>query len=177
MKKILVISSSPRIGGNSDLLCDSFIKGAKEAGNEVEKINLAKLKIEYCEGCYLCSDSKCFKNDDAEMVISKMLEADVYVLATPVYFYSMSAQLKALFDRCVTKYTQMNDKEVYIFITAWDPVLKNLESTVEAIRGFSRDCLEGTIERGVIMAGDVQNKGDVLNKKDYDIAYQLGLKA
>ena len=57
-KKIVVISSSPRVGGNSDLLCDQFVKGAQEAGHNVEKINLATLKINPCRSCYACRDSQ-----------------------------------------------------------------------------------------------------------------------
>ena len=56
MKKILVISASPRKGGNSDLLCDQFAKGAREAGHEVEKIRLAEKKVGYCTGCYACQN-------------------------------------------------------------------------------------------------------------------------
>ena len=53
-KKVLIISSSPRKGGNSDILCDMFAEGAKEVGNEVEKVRIADLKIGYCTGCYAC---------------------------------------------------------------------------------------------------------------------------
>ena len=101
MKKVLVISSSPRKGGNSDLLCDEFIRGASDVGNEVEKIRLAEKNVGFCKACYACQKlGKCFQNDDANEIIEKMLSADVIVLATPVYFYSMDAQLKAL-EQCI----------------------------------------------------------------------------
>ena len=117
MKNILVISSSPRRNGNSDLLCDEFIKGALEAGNKVEKVFLADKKINVCLGCGACyNTSKCIQKDDMVELNDKMVEADVIVLATPVYFYSMAGQLKVFIDRCVPRYTEMANKEFYLFL-------------------------------------------------------------
>lgn len=77
-KNVLIISSSPRKGGDSDALCDQFMKGAKEAGNRVNKIRLAELSIDYCSACYACKKlGHCVKQDDMEQVIVKMREADV----------------------------------------------------------------------------------------------------
>ena len=71
-KQVLIISSSPRKGGNSDTLCDQFLKGAAEAGNRVEKIRLADLKIDYCSVCYACKTTgRCVKRDDMEQIIEK----------------------------------------------------------------------------------------------------------
>ena len=95
-KKVLILSSSPRRNGNSDLLCDRFAEGAGKAGHQVEKIRLAEKKIGYCTACYACRNGKCPQQDDAPEILEKMLAADVIVLATPVYFYTMCAQLKAL---------------------------------------------------------------------------------
>ena len=84
MKNILIISASPRKGGNSDLLCDQFAKGATEAGHKVEKVRLAERKVGYCLGCYACQKlHKCVQKDDANELVEKMLSADVIVLATP----------------------------------------------------------------------------------------------
>ena len=113
MKNILVISSSPRRNGNSDLLCDEFIKGALEAGNKVEKVFLADKKINVCLGCGACyNTSKCIQKDDMVELNDKMVEADVIVLATPVYFYSMAGQLKVLIDRCEPRWELL----IFIFI-------------------------------------------------------------
>lgn len=99
-KKVLIISGSPRKGGNSDILCDRFMQGAEESGNTVEKVSLKDLKIGYCMACYGCRETKkCVQKDDMEELLSKMIEADVLVLATPVYFYSMDGQLKTMIDR------------------------------------------------------------------------------
>ncbi len=88
-KKVLIISSSPRKGGNSDILADEFARGAKDAGLAVEKVNLCDKKIDYCRGCGVCNNThKCVQKDDMAPLVDKMVEADVIVLATPVYFYA-----------------------------------------------------------------------------------------
>ena len=77
-KKVFVLSGSSRKGGNSDLLCDAFIRGAKESGNEVEKIFLRDKKISYCTACYYCRDTGkgCAIKDDMAEVLDKMLKVD-----------------------------------------------------------------------------------------------------
>ena len=113
-KKILIVSASPRTGGNSDLLCDQFAKGAQEAGHQVEKIRVREKKIAPCLACYGCRGTGiCVQKDDMAEILEKMVEADVLVLATPVYFYSMDGQLKTLIDRTLPRYTEIRDKEVY----------------------------------------------------------------
>ena len=98
-EKVLIISGSPRIDGNSAMLCNAFAEGAVSAGHTVEKISLAGKKIGFCTACYSCRKGGCPQHDDAPEIIQKMLEADIIVLATPVYFFTMCAQLKALIDR------------------------------------------------------------------------------
>lgn len=174
-KNILVLSSSPRKNGNSDILCDQFIKGAKESGHNPEKIYVADMKINFCTGCGVChTTGKCVHKDDMEKVFEKLLKADVIVFSTPVYFYTMSAQLKVFIDRLVPVYTQLTGKEVYIFVTAWDSETKNLEPTVEAVRGLTRDCMEGTVERGVILGGGASEKGEITSTEAYEKAYKMG---
>ena len=88
MKNVLILSSSPRRGGNSDTLCDEFMQGAIESGHRVEKVFLRDKTIHPCTGCGVCSQYKkpCPQKDDAAEIIGKMLAADVIVMATPVYF-------------------------------------------------------------------------------------------
>ena len=86
-KKVLIISSSPRKEGNSDLLCDQFKMGSQEAGHHVEKIFLKDKNINYCTGCCSCFNGKsCPQKDDMPEILDKMIAADVIVMATPVYF-------------------------------------------------------------------------------------------
>ena len=105
-KKVLILSGSPRKGGNSDILCDEFARGAQEAGNEVEKIRVASKKIHPCSACYYCRDhgGACVHKDDMAAIQQKMIDADVLVLASQVYFYSIDAQLKAVIDRTVARW-------------------------------------------------------------------------
>lgn len=115
-KQILVLSASFRKGGNSDTLCDQFIKGAVEAGNRVEKIYLNDCKINFCRGCGVCNTThKCVQHDDMAEILDKMVKADVIVMATPVYFYSMNGQMKTLIDRTVPRYEEIRNK---IFISS-----------------------------------------------------------
>lgn len=92
-ENVLIISGSPRKNGNSEMLCDAFAAGAAAAGKNVEKISLAGKKIGFCTACYACHTGGCPQQDDAPAIIQKMLTADVIVLATPVYFFTMCAQL------------------------------------------------------------------------------------
>ena len=111
-KKVLILSSSPRKGGNSDILCDEFARGAQEAGNEVEKIRVASKKIHPCSACYYCRDhgGACVHKDDMAEVLQKMIDSDVLVLASPVYFYSIDAQLKAVIDRTVARWLEVKTR-------------------------------------------------------------------
>ena len=98
MKKVIVISTSLRVGSNSDMLADKFIEGAQAAGNEVEKITLSGKSIGFCKGCLACQKlGKCVIDDDANAIMQKVLEADVVCWATPIYYYEMSGQMKVLY--------------------------------------------------------------------------------
>ena len=130
-KNVLVISASPRKGGNSDTLCDEFIRGAQESGNHAEKIFLASKNIKYCIGCGVCNTTqKCVQKDDMAEILDKMVEADVIVLATPVYFYTMDAQMKTLIDRTVPRYTEIQNKDFYFIVAAADTERKMMERTI-----------------------------------------------
>ena len=173
-KKVLVLSSSPRKGGNSDTLCDQFIKGAQESGNDVEKIYLRNKRINYCTGCGTCNLQKpCPQKDDAAEVIDKMVKADVIVLATPVYFYTMSAQMKTLKDRSCARYTEISNKDFYFIATMAETEANRIERTFESLRGFT-DSLEGPREKGTIAAIGVWQKGEVNDKPYMQQAYEMG---
>lgn len=174
-KNVLVISSSPRKGGNSDLLCDQFIKGAQEAGHHTEKISLREQKINYCTGCGVCNDThRCVQKDDMAALLDKLVQADVIVLATPVYFYSMDGQLKTFIDRTVPRYTEISDKDFYFILTAADTQKKNLARTVEALRGFTEDCLSDTKEKAVIYGTGAWQMGEIKNTPAFKEAYLAG---
>ena len=105
-KKLLNLSSSPRIGSNSELLADRFAQGASESGHLVEKITLRDQQIHFCKGCLACVKSnRCVIEDDMAWILGKMKQADVLVFATPVYYYEMCGQMKTLLDRSNQLYT------------------------------------------------------------------------
>lgn len=174
MMKVLAISASPRKGGNSDVLCDQFLKGAADAGHKIEKIRLAEKKIAPCMACYGCTEShRCVIGDDMDQMLQKMIDADVIVLATPVYFYCMAAQMKIMIDRCLARYREMTDKQVYLIATAADPQHDALDETLDGMRGFIR-CLPGGQECGVIYGTGTWDKGDVYKHPALDQAYDMG---
>ena len=173
-KKVLIISSSPRKGGNSDILCDAFAEGAKEAGTEVEKVRISDLKIGYCTGCYTYQKAgKCAIKDDAQGVIDKMRTADVIVLASPVYFYSICAQLKALIDRTVVVYPNLTNKRFYYILTMADTDRTKFDGPIAALRGFL-DCYEGSKESGMVCADGVYELGAIDGTRFLAEAKKLG---
>lgn len=175
-KKVLILSGSPRKGGNSDILCDEFARGALQSGNQVEKIRVSEKKIGYCHACYYCSDhgGECAIKDDMAEVLQKMIDADVIVLASPVYFYSIDAQLKALIDRTVARWTEVRDKEFYYIVTCADEERRSVETTLACFRGYA-DCVEGAKERGVIYGTGAYQKGEIIGSSAIADAYKAGL--
>lgn len=180
-KNILIISASPRKNGNSDILCDEFARGATEAGHRVAKIRLAEKDVGYCMGCYACQKlHTCVKKDDANALVEKMMSADTVVLATPVYFYSMDAQLKALIDRTVSRWDdfgRFKGTEFWFIVTAADTNRDMMNATLEGLRGFTRDCMEGSVERGVIYGVGAYAKGEVRALPAMREAYEAGRNA
>lgn len=172
-KKVLILSGSPRKGGNSDVLCDQFAKGALESGNEVEKIRVADKHIGYCRACYACKTGACVLKDDMAEVLQKMIDADVLVLASPVYFYSIAAQLKTVIDRTVARWTEVANKEFYYIATAADAENIAAETTLACFRGYA-DCVEGAKEMGVILGMGAYEKGEIVGNPAMAQAYEMG---
>ena len=175
MKNILILSGSPRKGGNSDTLCDQFMAGAQEAGHTVEKIWVQGEKIAPCLGCGHCQKhaGECVQKDAMADILQKMVEADVLVLASPVYFYSVSAQIKAVIDRTVARYTEIKNKSMYYIIAAADPNLANMQRTIECFRGFAY-CIEGSVEKGIVYGVGAWNKGEIKALPSMAQAYEMG---
>jgi len=100
MKKVIGIAGSPRRSGNSERVLDSVLKGVEIAGNYIEKIVIRDLNISPCNSCGGCySSGICVINDDMQNMYSKLIEADGVIVASPLYFMGVSAQLKAFIDR------------------------------------------------------------------------------
>lgn len=172
--KVLAISSSPRRGGNSDVLYDQFLKGAQEAGYEAEKVRLAEMELVPCGGCYQCAEKKpCVHRDGMDGLLEKLIDADVIVLATPVYFYSMSAQMKTFIDRCLPRYREIAHKRFYFIVTAADPQHSAADETLAGLRGFLR-CLPGAEEKDIIWGTGTWDYNDVYQHPALERAYVMG---
>jgi len=176
LKKVLILSGSPRKGGNSDILCDEFAKGALSVGNEVEKIFVAEKKISPCTGCYFCRNhgGRCAFNDDMADILQKIIDCDVLVLSSPVYFYSICAQLKAVIDRTVARWTEIENKDLYYIATSAEEDSDTLDGTLTCFHGFAR-CINGYEEKGTLYGKGVYEKGDVLRRPELmRIAFEMG---
>ncbi len=99
--KVLGIMGSPRRQSNTEILLDKALEGAREAGAEVEKVLVSKLKISPCLEIYAClKDGDCAIKDDMQLLYKKLLEADHIIFASPIFFYGITSQAKAVIDRC-----------------------------------------------------------------------------
>ena len=174
-KKVLILSGSPRKDGNSALLCREFARGAQESGNETEIIRVAAKKIAPCSGCYFCRahGGQCAHQDDMAEILQKMIDADVIVLASPVYFYSINAQLKAVIDRTVARWLEVRDKEFYYIATMADEPKTSADTTLACFRGYA-ECVEGAVEKGVIIGSGVYEAGRVRGTPAMAQAYEMG---
>ena len=174
-KNVLILSGSPRRGGNSDMLCDSFLRGAADAGHTAEKVFIRDKNINFCNACGVCYNNRvpCVQDDDMPEIIEKMIAADVIVMATPTYFYAMSGQLKTLIDRTITRFPAMIDKEMYFIIAAHDTRPELVERVMEPFRGYMA-CLKGSKEMGIIFGGGVWDPGEIADKPAMQEAYEAG---
>lgn len=174
MKNILIISSSPRKNGNSQMLCEQFKKGAEEKGHTVTLIRLMEKKIGFCRACDGCmrNGGTCVLNDDMEEILKLFQKADVLVLATPVYFYGISAQMKTFIDRTYPIWQHLGKKEVYYIISAGlgEDII---ERSLGDLDGFVEHLEEYRIA-GRIYATDVMEAGLVKNLDVFEKAYQMG---
>ena len=173
-KKVLILSGSFRKGGNSDTLCDRFAEGARDAGNEVEKIFINDRNIGYCRGCGVCNRThRCVQKDDMEEILNKMVAADVIVMATPVYFYTMNGQMKTLIDRCCARYTEISGKEFYLLLTAAEEEREKMLRTADTFQGFF-DCLEEPHLRATVFGTGVWHAGEIAGHPALREAYEAG---
>ena len=167
-KKVVVISSSPRKGENSDTLCDEFVRGALDAGHDAKKYFLEEIEFSSCKACYKCKtpEMKCFQDDGIAEILDDMMQADVIVYATPVYYYEMCGTLKMFFDRCYPIFRHLENKDIYIILAAGSysgDALTGIRSFIS----FSKNPTEKAVFE---VFGNVKSQKDEL-KKVYDAGY------
>lgn len=175
MSHIAVLSGSPRKGGNTDLLVEAFVRGAKEA-NTVEVLSVADYKVAPCTGCGGCMNTEahsCVQKDDMELVFETLERSDVIVIASPVYFYGISAQLKAWIDRLHTpKRNKLPAKKLGLILVGGAELPELFDSIIRqyqlVLNFFHLEDAGMVLVRGAREIGEIC-KGDGLSR-----AYALG---
>ena len=176
MSRIIILVGSMRKGGNTDLLAQAFADGAKHK-NEVEIISVADYKVNPCIGCNSCftrDGNKCFQNDDMISIYEKLKEADIVVIASPVYFYGISAELKTIIDRLHTPMrTEFKIKKLALLLVG-AATLPNLFDSIKlqyqmVLNYFHLEDL------GMVLVSNVKNIGDIKENIALKEAYELGM--
>ena len=175
MKNVLIISSPPSKNGNSQILCERFLEGAEESGNKVKLIRLPEKQINYCQACDACmkNGGTCIQDDDMKELLKLYQEADVLVLATPVYFYGITAQMKTFIDRTYPIWQNLGKKEVYYIVSAGLD-RKIVERSLGDLDGFVEHIEEYDI-KGRLYATEVMDAGLVEGTPITDEAFKMGL--
>lgn len=175
-KNVLIISTTPRKGGNSEVIANEFASGAKASGHNVEIVSLHSKKIDYCIGCLTCQDTgRCVIADDAEEIAKKMLVVDVVVYATPVYYYSMCGQMKTFLDRMNPLFSaDYAFRDIYLIATAADGFDSAMDGTVVGLQGWV-DCFSKARLKGVIRGTGLTDVGEAVDATDIlRSAYDMG---
>ena len=175
MSKVLVIQTSLRAKSNSDILTERLIAGAKDAGNEVEHISLKGKKIGFCVGCLACQKlGRCVVKDDANEITEKLLNAEVVVWATPIYYYEMSGQMKTVIDRANSLYSRdYQFRDVYLLTTAAEDEDGVDEGACKGLQGWI-DCFEKARFAGKVFAGGYDKPKSIEGSEKLKEAYEMG---
>lgn len=176
-KKILILVGSPRKGGNTDLLSNELIRGAEENGCETEKIYIKDKKIMGCLGCGACQKNGaiCVQKDNMTEIYEKMIESNVIVFASPVYFYSWTSQMKAVVDRTFAIESKLMNKTFYLISSGAAPKESYMKIMIESFEKYVSCFRAGGNEFGGYVFGLSANEpGDVKNTEAMIKAYEIG---
>ena len=172
---ILILAGSPRKGGNTELLVGAFVEGASQK-HHVEVVSVHDYKVNPCMGCNACFKNEanaCVQNDDMSLIYEKMSRADMLVIASPVYFYGLSAQLKAVIDRF---HNPIRDtfrlKRMALLLVG----AATLPELFDSILAQYRLCLNffNLEDAGRVLVRGVKDKGDIRNADALHEAFHLG---
>lgn len=172
--KILIITGSPRKNGNSNFLVDNFIKGAQEKGHQIFRFDSAFKKVHPCIACNKCGmNGDCIFNDDFNYVRENLVDSDMVVFATPMYYFGISAQIKTVIDRFYAVNGKIHiPKKTALIMTYADteekeaqPIKKHFETLINYL---------GWTNVGEIVASGVWTQGSVKNTKYPKMTYELG---
>lgn len=173
--KIVVLTGSPHKNGTSNTLAREFIRGAEEAGHEVLRFDTAFLKIHPCIGCDHCGmNGPCAFNDDMPKVLDAILDSDMLVFVTPIYYFGFSAQIKSAIDRFYSRNGQIQRKHLKsaFIATAWNndnQVMQGVEKHIENLIDYLN--LDNV---GMVLAKGYDYTGASTEKHYMEEAYNLG---
>lgn len=175
MSKIVILVGSVRKRGNTELLANAFYEGAKQ-NNEAEIISVADYEVKPCIGCNSCfqrEGNACVQKDDMPVIYKKLGEADIIVIASPVYFYGLSAQLKAIVDRLHTplrnKFVTKNLGLLLVAAASLPSVFDSIKLQYQLILDFF-----GLEDIGMVLVKGVKEKGDIIDNPALEEAFLLG---
>ncbi len=179
-KKILILNGSPRKNGNTAALIDRFIDGAQKVGHDITRFNIQQMNIHPCIGCLKGGkdpNSPCTQKDDMDKIYKAFKECDLVVLASPMYYWSFTAQLKAVLDRLFAvaeEFKAMPKKDCMMIIAAEDDSESN-KAPLFSYYGLLMNALNWN-DKGSLIAGGVYEVGDITGKPTLDEAYRMGIE-
>ena len=179
MKSILVVIGSAIEDGNTYKLADAFIKGLQEGGHNVKKVFLGNKEINGCRGCDACQNNNiCVIRDDMQDIYPMFEKCDTVVLASPLYFWTISARTKAFIERLYA--TSVNDefphKDTILLMTAGDDNFWTFEQPISHYRFLTKAI--GWTDKGICVAGGCESKQGkrYIDNANLDKAYEMGKK-
>ena len=179
-KQVLVLTGSPRKNGNSDMMADAFIAGAKAAGHSVDRVETAHIKVDGCRACDNCwsQGEACIYQDDFNTKLAPLYEkADVLVFAMPLYFYGFPAQIKAALDKMYAYAVPAGAGKLHISESAFlmcggDEPMESYGGAIESYRQAAKFC--GWEDRGMVIATGLLDKGAIEGSESLTKAEELG---
>lgn len=175
MSKIVVLLGSPRKNGNTEKLVEAFTKGAESAGHQVTRFSVAQTRVNGCLGCDYCMShgGECVQKDGMQAIYEALYQADTLVFATPVYYFGMTAQIKAIIDR----FYASGEKPFPITSSALLVALGGDPETDGAATQATYKTIAQYMQwqdKGVVMAGSVMDRDDILGHSALQQAQDLG---
>lgn len=170
---IVILNGSPRKNGNTEIMADAFLKGAEKSGNHVQKFNLGEMKVAPCLGCSYCfsHNGECVQKDDMKTILEAVDTADMLVFASPIYWFSVSGQLKCAIDRLYA----LGSKGFHVKYTGLllDSGSRDVYDSAIALYQATNSYL-GWEDKGIITIDDMKKKGDMAGHAKLKDVYEFG---
>ena len=175
MKNVVIVSSSLHAISSSKLICEKIKEGLEDNGNQVKFVDLKDVDLKFCIGCLACQKTgKCVINDDVKNYLDDISNSDVLIFASPIYYYSITGQLKTFLDRLSPVYIRENKfKKIYLVATCADTDENAKNGSVEAIQGFV-NCFDGVEFGGYFLGTGIEQATDLDGTNYLENAYLFG---